>query len=78
MNSVHKTEETPKERLERIARYSLPRPREVAKRNYLVGVALLILILAMLAVALLGGSGAAEMMRVHAQQIKQFASQLWQ
>ena len=78
MTSAQRTEETPKERLQRVASYSLPRAREVVKRNYWIGVALLVLILAMLAVALIGGSGATGIMRAHTELIKRLALPFWQ
>ncbi len=74
MRSVGRSQETPKERLKQIARYSLGQPREVVAPNYLIAVALLVLIFIMLTVVFLGGTAAMEIMRVHVEQIRQFTS----
>jgi hypothetical protein len=71
---VHKIHETPKERLERTQRYSLPRKRKVGGPWYLVAAGLLILIFALLAIGLLAGLPAMEIMRAHAEQILRYAS----
>ena len=73
MRSAHRITETPKERLQRVASYALPRVRQVSKRNYLIGVALLVMLLALLLVAWVGGSSAAELMRGYAERIMQSA-----
>ena len=77
MKSGHKIHETPKERLMRIARYSLRHTRKLSSPVYSKAVAaVVLLIFIMLAVAFLGGSSALDIMRAHIEQVKQWVSQL--
>ena len=55
MNSTRKLIEAPKERLERVAKSSHPFRRELGGPNYLIAVALVLLIFSMVAVGVSGG-----------------------
>ena len=77
MKTANRIAESPTQRLERVASYALPYVREVSKRNYLIGIALGIMIGVMLLVAWLGGGSAAELTRGYAEWIGKMASPSW-
>lgn len=77
MRCYKRPPQIPRERLKQIARYGASGSPDIAGPRVSIAVALLLLILAMLAIAFLGGWGAAEIFRAHAEQIKHLAAQLW-
>lgn len=77
MKHTHQLRETPTERLKRVASYCLPYVRTVSKRNYLIGIALLLMIVALLTIAFLGGSGAARLIGAQAKLIHDVALPFW-
>src|SRR5437016_12996617 len=70
MNAVRPQTQTPSERLQRISRYSLPVTREIRGPRYLIGIALVVALLVLVAIAIAAVSGAAEIFRAYAQWIK--------
>ena len=56
MNTTHQLNESPKERLKRLAGLSRPFRREVGGPSHLIVIALLVLILSMVAVGVIGGT----------------------
>ena len=55
MNAIRPVHQTPKERLQYIASQSKPCPHEVAPRNYLTAIGLLLFMLSMIVVGIMGG-----------------------
>jgi ABC-type Na+ efflux pump permease subunit len=73
MNTVPKLDESPKERLERVARSGRPFHRELRGPNYLFGAALLLLFLSMVVVAIVGGTLASDVVAEYARRIMEWA-----
>lgn len=74
MNALHQLHQTPKERLEYVASQSKPCPHEVAPRNYLTVIGLLIFMLSMIAVGIVGGMVGSEIMGQYARRVMDFVS----
>ena len=72
MNAISKMHQTPKERLEYIASQSKPCPHEVAPRNYLTVIGLLVMVLSMIAVGIVGGAVGSEVLGQYARRIMEF------
>jgi hypothetical protein len=72
MDSAHKLNETPKERLERVTRSSHPFRREVGGPRYLIAVALLVLLVLLVAIGIIGGSLGSSVVAEHARRIMQW------
>jgi len=69
MNIPQEHSQTPKERLQHVARASRPFHHELWGPNYLIAVGLLLLILALVGVGIVGGILGSDVVREHAQQI---------
>ena len=74
MNMVRPEVQTPRDRLQRITRYSSPYAREIGGPRYLIGVALVLGLLALVAIAIAAISGAADIFGAYAQWIKSLAA----
>jgi len=69
MNTTPKLRELPKERLERVASASRPFRRELGGPNYLIAIALVLIILSIVAVALIGGTLGSNIFAEYARRI---------
>ena len=72
MNALERMRQTPKERLQYVASQSKPCPHEVAPRNYLTAIGLLLFMLSMIAVGIVGGMVGSEIMGQYARRIMEF------
>jgi ABC-type Na+ efflux pump permease subunit len=72
MNTARKLNETPKERLERVARSSRPFRRELRGPNYLIAAALLLLFLSMVVVGIVGGTLGSNVVAEYARRIMEW------
>lgn len=69
MNAHHPLHQTPKERLKYVASQSKPYRHEVAPRNYLAAIGLLLFILSMLAVGISAAMVGSELFGQYARRI---------
>lgn len=74
MNTPADHGQTPKERLEHVARAARPFHHQVFGPNYLVALALLGLLLALVAVAAVGGSLGSDLVGGYARRILEWAA----
>jgi hypothetical protein len=72
MKTAHKPHETPRARLERLARFSPPLRPRVRGPRYLIGVGLLLLIIAVIFIGVAGGRLGTQIFARHAQQVLQW------
>jgi hypothetical protein len=73
MNTPHQVKETPKQRLEHIARVSRPFRWELQGPNYLIAIALVLLLGIMIVVGTIGGSAAYDLFAEYARRISEWA-----
>jgi len=69
MNAAHQPHETPKARLQRLARFSPPLGPKLVGPRYLVGVGLLLLLAAVIWIGIAGGRLGRQVFARHAQQV---------
>lgn len=69
MNALQQQSETPKQRLEHIARSNKPFRRELWGPKYLIAVGLLLLLLVLVVVGSLGGMLGSDVIRGYARRI---------
>jgi hypothetical protein len=74
MRTPHSVHETPSSRLRRLARISLPRPRELKGLESLKFAGLLLLFATIVGVAVVGGESATAIIREYAELIQKLAS----
>ena len=69
MKPIHKLNETPKERLQRVAALARPFRREMRPLTYLIAAGLLLLIVVMVIVGIVGGWLGSNVFTEHARRI---------
>ena len=75
MNIPAEHGQTPRERLQHVARSSRPFHHEMFGPNYLIAVALLFLLLALVGVAIVGGIAGSDLIGGYARRILEWATQ---
>jgi hypothetical protein len=73
MNPAHKLNETPKERLVRVAESSQPLRRELRGRNCLIAAGLLLLLFTLVVVGIVGGMLGSDVVAGYARRISEWA-----